>query len=618
MFIGPTDGKKKASVNTGWDVVSAYMLVAMNLVFQGVLLYMIFQEVVVSNVEWQNGIMKLGNGDGVGGLFSDVKPGCNDGGALCFDDHGNFSCAPPSVQLTGRWKELDTNADGIWTRKEVVAARKSLKCKYSVDPVEVFDVMINMLRLRSNLIWIHPEVQKGEGIHLPYFTYAMADLVMCGYRSKDMCGNLLKQGFFHAPLKYGTAPRVGTSIDSALDYCNKLLEPGGTCETLLPSTYAVWKIQSGSECGGASYEKFTYTNPGNGVTKSLLAVDYGARQDYELSQDLWFRIFKGIMLVMWILLLSSEYKEIVKYLTLCARFPSADEFGDDAVLVERDPADPEDVRYQIRGITSSHRRSIVVLSLFRFLVTCVLLAVGISYLIKTIGYADLIMNGVALVFIAEISNVLYGQVLREEVKDQTGDIKPMKVAMFGSEWLNRRPALIDIITVAVILVAVYAMMEWQLTNLVVPVHNALQCACTGTGSTCVEAHKFNYDFWHNYWLHGVPSIYKEVAKLKKGAAAASAAYISIAATRGVGTDDASIRTRLEKAEELNSQLEQRFKKIAEGPQHASAPLQTSGAILTQTKKETKIVEHRAEHSAYRHQPEAHVSSPKEQGARRKA
>ena len=32
-----------------------------------------------------------------------------------------------------------------------------------------------------------------------YFTYAMADLVMCGYRSKEMCANLVQRGFFDAP-----------------------------------------------------------------------------------------------------------------------------------------------------------------------------------------------------------------------------------------------------------------------------------------------------------------------------------------------------------------------------------------------------------------------------------
>merc|ERR1719155_459862 len=99
---------------------------------------------------------------------------------------------------------------------------------------------------------------------------------MCQYRSKDMCSNLMERGFFHGPLKYGTAPRVGTTIDSALKYCYDLLKDGGTCQRFLPSTYSVWRVASGNQCQAPSYSKFVYENPGNGVKKSMLEVDYEA------------------------------------------------------------------------------------------------------------------------------------------------------------------------------------------------------------------------------------------------------------------------------------------------------------------------------------------------------
>jgi len=67
---------------------------------------------------------------------------CNPGGSLCFMEGDKFSCAPPSVQLTGRWEELDTDGDGIWTREEVEKAKLDLQCKYIVNPVEVFDVLV--------------------------------------------------------------------------------------------------------------------------------------------------------------------------------------------------------------------------------------------------------------------------------------------------------------------------------------------------------------------------------------------------------------------------------------------------------------------------------------------
>merc|ERR1719272_2797998 len=124
----------------------------------------------------------------------------------------------------------------------------------------------------------------------------MGDLVMCNYRSKDMCGNLLKAGFFDGPLKHGTAPRVGKTVDSALKYCNELLAEGGKCERLLPSTYSVWKIESEIECGSPTYSKFVYNHPNTGTRKSLLAVDYSTREEYDMAQGKGFRLFKGILI----------------------------------------------------------------------------------------------------------------------------------------------------------------------------------------------------------------------------------------------------------------------------------------------------------------------------------
>jgi len=562
MFIFPTESKKKRmSVEKwgiNWNNAMAYLLVSMTFLFQGVLLYLIFESVVLDNVNWQNGILKMGK-DPVIGLVTEAPGKCNDASALCFRDNGNYSCAPPSIQLTGRWSELDVNGDGVWTLQEVEDEREQLRCKYGVNPVDVFHVIVNMLKKREDLIWLHPDVKSGKGVHLPYFTYAMGDLVMCNYRSKDMCGNLLKSGFFDAALKHGTAPRVGKTAESALKYCYDLLSDGGACETLLPSTYSVWKIESNIECGSPSYSKFVFRHPKTDLRKSLLAVDYSAREEYQLAQDSMFMLFKGILIFIWMLAMLVEYREVIKIMTVCLRFPKADLFGDDAVIVEQDPSDPEDVRYRIQGIEQSHRRMMMVLCVLRTLVTTVLLIVGVSYLIKTNDYADLIMNGVALLFIAEISTVLYCQVLREEIKDQTEDIKPMRVAMYGMDWLNRQPALVDIISVTVLAIIVWVIMDWQLQSIVVPVHDALECTCTSSGPHCVEATKFDKSFWNKYWQFAVPGVYKEIAKLKS---AVPASYLAVAsATSSDHGAPLPMEMRMEELENTSESLEKHIEEL---------------------------------------------------------
>lgn len=529
-FITPTEAKKaeRTGVNAcTWDVVMAFALCVMTFFMQAILIWLVFQEVVLSNVEWQNGIMKVATSSQVN-LFSSRggESTCNDASSLCFTDHGNFTCAPPSIQLTGRWEDLDTNNDGVWTREEVITSKEKLRCKFAVNPVEVFDVMINMIKKREHLIWIHPDIHDAKAIHFAYFQYAIGDISMCGYRAEAMCPNLLRRGFFDSAFIHGTAPRVGKTTETAMSYCRKLLRPQGLCEELLPSTYTVWKIASGIECGSLSYTKFKYTNPGTKLTKSLLEVDYGARQDYELSQDPWFRMFKGIVLLVWTLLMFAEYKEIVKFISLVLYFPDAANFGADYVLVEQDPSDPEDVRYRVQGITQSHRRNVGMLCLLRLGLTSFLWIVGMSYIIKTISYPDLLMNGVALAFTADIANVLYSQILREEIRDQTEDIKPIKVPMFGPVTLTKHPALLDIALLGATISICYLIMEWQLTTIVLPIYEALECTCLQHGEKCYESQRFDHQFWNDYWQYTVPWIYKEVDKLKAALPAGAASYVA--------------------------------------------------------------------------------------------
>lgn len=530
-FVAPTEAKKAQRDGKDactWDVIMAYVPCGMTVFMQVVLIYLVFQEVVLSNVKWQNGIMKVNTG-GIGliqqGGIGDSESKCNDASSLCFDDAGNFSCAPPSIQLSGRWEDLDTNKDGIWTREEVIASKDYLKCKYSVNPVEVFDVLVNMIKKRSHLIWIHPDIAIGKAIHFAYFQYAIGDISMCGYREASMCPNIIKRGYFDSAFIHGTAPRVGKTTETALAYCRGLLKEQGICEELLPSTYTVWKIASGIECGGESYTKFHYTNPGTKLTKSLLEVDYSARQDYELAQEFWFRIFKGIVLLVWSLIMFCEYKEIVKFICLVIYFPDAEEFGDDFVLIEQDPSDPEDVRYRLQGISKTHRRNLAVVCIVRILLTTSLCVVGMTYIIKTNSYPDLLMNGVALAFVAEIASVLYSQILREEIRDQTEDIKAIKVPMFGIYELNKYPALLDIVLLALVILICFTIMQWQLTSVVVPIYKALECTCLQRGEECYESERFDHKFWNNYWQYTVPWIYEEVAKLKAALPAGAASYV---------------------------------------------------------------------------------------------
>merc|ERR1719146_186337 len=70
MFIGPTESKKKRTDKCTWDIVMAYILVVLNFFMQTILVWLVFESVVLANLDWQNGILKIGSG-AMGGLFDE-------------------------------------------------------------------------------------------------------------------------------------------------------------------------------------------------------------------------------------------------------------------------------------------------------------------------------------------------------------------------------------------------------------------------------------------------------------------------------------------------------------------------------------------------------------------
>jgi len=503
MFMMPIEGCKSPGTFT-WNKFMACGLVFTTFMLQSIVLFAIYKEVVAGDTKWRNSIMGV-----------DPEPGqCNPGGALCSMEGGEFSCAPPSVQLTGRWDELDTNGDGVWTRAEVQAAALDLQCKYVVNPVEVFDVFVNFLKKRENIIWLHPELKAGNEIRKAYFTYAAGDLIMCGYRNEKMCPNLLMRGIFDAPLKFGTAPRVGTTIESALEYCYGLLEEGGTCERTLPSTYSVWKKASSDQCLGEDFSKAVYAHPLSNKTKSMLKVDYDARKDYTMAaKSSLFFIYKMIILGMFLLSMFAELKDITTYATWVAKFPSESDFGGEGVRVEKNPEGNEEL-YFIQGVSSIHRCTMAALTLGRFLMIVVLTMVGVTFLQKDTDWVNLLLNAVALVFVVEIANNLYSQVLHSSLRELCESTEPMEVPMAGPLCLNVNPAFKDTIGMVLLLSVVAGVMLSHYYYVGRPLSKALECACLSQGETCHEADAFSTDFWDKYWLSDVPRVLQEIQALK--------------------------------------------------------------------------------------------------------
>jgi len=519
MYVIPLEEKKEPGRLT-WGKMLAYTLVVSSLLLQGVLLFAIFDNVVNGDAEWRRTIL---NPKGEGFMGSSLNPysesgtgGCNKGGSLCTKTNGTYSCAPPSVQLTGRWEELDTDGDGIWTRQEVEAARKDLQCKYVVNPVEVFDVFVKFLLAREKLIWIHPDLRAGRAIHKAYFTYASGDLIMCSYRNTDMCVNLLQRGVFDAPLKYRTAPRVGETIDSALAYCYALLDEGGVCERTLPSTYSVWKKASIKQCKSSDYEKFVYTHPLSGMSKSLLVVDYDARSDYSrATASSLFLVYKTIIIGIYLLAMLGEFKEIMMLAQWVVGYPaagSAEQRSEESAATSSSKEAEEAI--VISGTSTLHRTNMAILVTARLLMLFVLVWVGTMFLLKDTDYINLLLNSLGMIVVVEIIENVYVFLVSPELRSQVEAVEPMEVPALGSSYLNNRPALKDLLIFVVFVATVIGIMCVNDVVIVRPLSKALECACLSQGESCYEAQRFSYDFWRKYWKQDVPGVFADLDRMK--------------------------------------------------------------------------------------------------------
>eukprot|EP00408_Alexandrium_pacificum_P016765 CAMPEP_0171186074 /NCGR_PEP_ID=MMETSP0790-20130122/16624_1 /TAXON_ID=2925 /ORGANISM="Alexandrium catenella, Strain OF101" /LENGTH=559 /DNA_ID=CAMNT_0011651105 /DNA_START=94 /DNA_END=1769 /DNA_ORIENTATION=+ len=513
LFMIPME-ESRAPGRFTWNKGLACSLVLAALLLQSVLLYAIFEKIVNGDVAWRDSIVARGSS---WSPFAAAST-CSSGGSLCTLSNGTFSCAPPSVQLTDRWEELDLNGDGIWTRVEAEEARDALRCKYAVDPLEVFDVFAKLLRQREEHIWLHPGLREGREIRRAYFTYAAGDLIMCGYRNQDMCANLLMNGAFDAPLKYGTAPRVGKTIESALAYCYKLLEPGGTCERMLPSTYSVWRKSSERQCRGAKYAPSVYTHPTTGVVKSMLVVDYAARRDYSrVDTSMLFFVYKAIIIGMFLLAMYAEFKDVAVHVAWAARFPSADEFPGEAVKLEQSADGGDQVACRIQGASRAHRVQMAALTALRTALLVVLTVVGVTFLQQDTDWINLLLNGVAMVFVAEIASHLYSQVVSSGLRERCEAAEPMEVALRPP--LAACPGAGDLLGFCALAAFVALLMGLHYVAVGRPLSQALACACVSEGPHCREAQHFSPAFWEGYWDRDVPAVFAEVEALRAAGAA---------------------------------------------------------------------------------------------------
>jgi len=438
---------------------------------------------------------------------------------LCRMHNATYNCLPPSVKYAARWEDLDTNGDGIWSREEAEKDKADLEKKLMAKPFLVFRAITIGLVDRQPMdskLWVDPKgmVAKMEGIPKAYFDYWMGDAAICSFADPGMCSTLLSRKVFEQA--FVNPGKEIADIDGALDYCNYMLKVGGGCDQSLPQIYKLFRALRHEQCGaGHFYAGGLYKNPHNPTDKVyIISQAYEALEKHLKADSGIFKYFMFLVLMLWLYALLNEMREMVKLGEFCATFPAAE--GDAGLEVEKN--EDGDAKYTIVGLTTPHRIIIGLTIAMRTGVIIYLGIVGCTFLILETGYMDLLMNAVALAFVLEVDEILFGALARTSTIDTLEAIEDVEfetclptTGCLGWMLLKDFWGIIMFPTIAIFIICYHSLFVTS------PILDALNCACYQTGSQCKEAKMYDVDFWNHYWSQTLPAAIKEIASLKAAA-----------------------------------------------------------------------------------------------------
>lgn len=518
LFIPPIEQRRSADKRVLTPLsVYAFVLCAMNFAMQFGLLYVVGEVIMRTHSERIGSITYLKRSwfHILDTLSYEREPGVcrTPESPMCFEIDGFISCSPPSIQVLSNWRLLDTNNDGVWSRAEVLDRnhQKKMQCRHNLDIAELYDLLI--MSLNTSHVLAERRDQKliaGQGIEKAYLDWYLHKPLLCMYGHENMCGNVLKRGFFDAGLQMGSR---GPFKDgkAALQYCQRVLRH--ECFQILPRTYQVWRLVSEQQCGETDLSQGLYQNP-NRKERDLpiLMVDFRKSKIYQSTQGFKFRLFLWILLSIFIIVMFLELKSILVALSWCIFFQSEPEsrhVASDAVEVitsEIELGEGEEEReystYKIHKVRLDHKLLVVGVQILRGGMWVYLLQSGIMFLTGAPRYLNLIFDALSLVFIFQVDELLYTNMVDSQLSQEHMEIMPMtfhkpSYMQISHVW-SGMAGLAAIALFAFSIVITYCNVE------LTPMYNSLRCLCSQEGPSCYEAEQYSKAFWDNYWSNTYP------------------------------------------------------------------------------------------------------------------
>jgi len=456
-------------------------------------------------------------------------------------------CTPLSYGFMDAWDELDRDGDGKWTLEEARADEANLGCRLGLPVEEVFRSACRGVQKDNedtseqppfNVHLVPLSITERRAVPKDYFDWWRGLAVMCVAHDVSRCGELVAKGLFDGAINAGHRFTKGgvQDLDSALDYCQRMLRPGGMCEKTLPGAYMMYRSRVTEKCGAPTYGTGPrYVNPRDSRDMmSTVDVEYSMVEEYRTAASLEFIFFQGLILFLWFVNLIGELKAAIQLADFVWSFehdaslplltphmrsytrPAVDGLkrsvsglrGIEAGMDEKEedeelgeaPNLDENGNHVVMKISLVHKGMVAMMLLIRIALLVYMFHVGSMFLMTNHKYDDLLLNAVALAFIFELPEFLYTFLLSDEMKSALEGshtceyVTVLPTRGFPSFLLNKSLWGIVVIPIVVFVVVVY---NYEVTTM--PSLHALQCTCFQIGDSCSVSSRFSRQWWDTYW-----------------------------------------------------------------------------------------------------------------------
>jgi len=328
----------------------------------------------------------------IGPVYPRSVPGLHDA------SDSDFDCTPPVLTLSIFPESLDTNKDGFWSDEEVRDRQVLIHSLGSTMAKEINNTMFNMAVYDEKNRKGSRSVSKGSPkLDMDFFKHYKGEIQVCVASDKNLCGNLASAGHLNGKVE-------GAHRQERVDKCGDILET--FCGKIFGTDYVWIHHQFQDICGQAIFER----RDGVNIVSYAAVKAYRGEADSILGRV--FITFLVLMIFVWVMLMTSEYRQIYNFCYVVWNTRSTENSDPDFVAETGS-------KLTVMRLPISHKIfALLCIGLPRIVIASVVMVVGCSFLAMTNNLLDLVLNSTALGFLIEVDDLIHTALLGKNFEIQ--------------------------------------------------------------------------------------------------------------------------------------------------------------------------------------------------------